>query len=306
MSSRSLTDERARQIADVIDAYDAEIATANEGKKDTFASVREELEGLGLERTAITAQLAAFKAAIAKRRKRAKDAEAVDERDALTDDYLDVLERRPSHVHDAHAPARTREASELSPAAPFSKAAVTQETGHVVRSAGAHPHSAPEEQPRGTNVQIERGDGEACEAVAEPPADDPLPAPSNSADQATTDARPEYSPRVQDQALPEHGRNGSPDTTVGFTGGHSTVEGEQLVETSGAGEESAISVDPALASDPSGPFSRPPLIRGGMLHRQIVADMGCGEDEADEFHAWMTAGRSPDQVRALVLQAREA
>lgn len=85
---------RARSIADAIDAYDAEIAKLQEGKRETFADLRAELESNGLDRATVRAEIASLKAAISIRAKRRKD-DAAEEREALTDDYLDALTCAP-------------------------------------------------------------------------------------------------------------------------------------------------------------------------------------------------------------------
>lgn len=85
---------RARSIADAIDAYDDEIAKLQEGKRDTFADLRAELESNGLDRATVRAEIASLKAAIAIRAKRRKD-DAAEEREALTDDYLSALTCAP-------------------------------------------------------------------------------------------------------------------------------------------------------------------------------------------------------------------
>ena len=89
---------RARSIADAIDAYDAEIATLQEGKRDTFADLRTELESNSLDRATVRAEIASLKAAIAIRAKRRKD-DAAEEREALTDDYLTALTCAPRATH---------------------------------------------------------------------------------------------------------------------------------------------------------------------------------------------------------------
>lgn len=81
---------KARSIADAIDAYDEDISALQEGKRDTFASLRVELEAEGLDRAAIKAEIAALKAAISIRAKRRKD-DAAEEREALTETYLEAL-----------------------------------------------------------------------------------------------------------------------------------------------------------------------------------------------------------------------
>lgn len=85
---------RARSIADATDAYDAEIAKLQEGKRDTFEDLRTELGSNGLDRATVRAEIASLKAAIAIRAKRRKD-DAAEEREALTDDYLDALTCAP-------------------------------------------------------------------------------------------------------------------------------------------------------------------------------------------------------------------
>lgn len=86
--------EKARSIADAIDAYDEDIAALQEGKRDTFASLRIELEDAGFDRATIKAEIAALKAAITIRAKRRKD-DAAEDREALTGSYLDALVRAP-------------------------------------------------------------------------------------------------------------------------------------------------------------------------------------------------------------------
>ena len=101
MSGLNITAQRAREVADAIDAYDEQIKALQDGKRETFASLRMELEDLGLARSNIRDELGALKAAIAKRAKRRDDADAVDERDAMTDSYLDLIERSAPRA--AHA-----------------------------------------------------------------------------------------------------------------------------------------------------------------------------------------------------------
>lgn len=94
--------DKARSIADAIDAYDEDIAALQEGKRDTFASLRADLEAEGLDRASIKAELAALKAAITIRAKRRKD-DAAEEREALTETYLDVLAGAPRATHTREA-----------------------------------------------------------------------------------------------------------------------------------------------------------------------------------------------------------
>lgn len=108
MSGLNITPEIARRVADAIDAYDADIKVLQDGKRDTFGEVRAELEALGLDKANIRLEMAALKAAIAKRAKRRIDAEAADERDALTDSYLDLIEApapRATHAIATGVPA---------------------------------------------------------------------------------------------------------------------------------------------------------------------------------------------------------
>jgi uncharacterized protein (UPF0335 family) len=83
---------KAREIADIIDAYDADIAKLQEGKRETFEGLRTALADEGYASATIKLDVAALKAAIAKRAKRRKDADAVEERDALVEGYLDAIE----------------------------------------------------------------------------------------------------------------------------------------------------------------------------------------------------------------------
>jgi uncharacterized protein (UPF0335 family) len=85
---------KACSIADAIDAYDADIAILQEGKREIFASLRTDLEEFGFDRAAIKAEIAALKTAIAIRAKRRKDDDAED-REALTESYLNALAGAP-------------------------------------------------------------------------------------------------------------------------------------------------------------------------------------------------------------------
>jgi hypothetical protein len=105
MSGLNITAQRAREVADAIDAYDEQIKDLQDGKRETFASLRAELEDLGLDRANIRDEMAALKAAIVKRAKRRTDADAVDERDAMTDSYLDLIERSAARATHAIATA---------------------------------------------------------------------------------------------------------------------------------------------------------------------------------------------------------
>lgn len=85
-----ISPDKARSIADAIDAYDEDISALQEGKRDTFTSLREELEAEGLDRAEVKAEIAALKAAITIRAKRRKD-DTAEDREALTETYLEAL-----------------------------------------------------------------------------------------------------------------------------------------------------------------------------------------------------------------------
>ena len=89
---------KALSIADAIDAYDADIATLQEGKREIFAELRADLEEFGFDRATIKAEVAALKAAITIRAKRRKDDEA-EEHEALTDSYLGAIACAPRATH---------------------------------------------------------------------------------------------------------------------------------------------------------------------------------------------------------------
>lgn len=88
----NIENARAREFADLIDAYDGEIAALQESKREAFSGLRVQLEAAGHGKPTIRAEIAALKAAIAKRAKRRIDADGVQERDELTESYLDVIE----------------------------------------------------------------------------------------------------------------------------------------------------------------------------------------------------------------------
>jgi acetyl-CoA acetyltransferase len=54
-----------------------------------------------------------------------------------------------------------------------------------------------------------------------------------------------------------------------------------------------------LTASPYGRFDRKPLIPGGMLQRQIMADYGCTAEQADEVHAWRHKDRPVALIRKL-------
>lgn len=138
-----ISPDKARSIADAIDAYDEDIAALQEGKRATFASLREELEAEGLDRAEVKAEIAALKAAITIRAKRRKD-DTAEDREALTETYLEALAG-------VARGARTREranetagsAAQLPGNAAFTSPGVQPaEHEHVERGASARPHNA--------------------------------------------------------------------------------------------------------------------------------------------------------------------
>jgi dGTP triphosphohydrolase len=101
----SLPDQRAREVADLIDEYDQQIKDLQDGKRETFISVRAELENMGLSRPNVAAEIAALKSAIAARRKRREATPEQEEREHLTEEYLTIIEAR--------APRATRVATSV-------------------------------------------------------------------------------------------------------------------------------------------------------------------------------------------------
>ena len=94
-----------KQLADAIDALDVDIAELNAAKADAYATYRADLEN-ALTKAAARQELAATKAAIAKRRKMKADAQAVMDADTLADEILAEIMDLP------HMRTRTREAAE--------------------------------------------------------------------------------------------------------------------------------------------------------------------------------------------------
>lgn len=113
-----LPDERAREVADAIDAYDQQLADAQEGKRETFQTLRIELENLGLEKAAVKAELDGLKRAIKLRQLRNSNPEKLDQveaAEALAVEYLDRIEvssraPRATRTREARSKARTSEA----------------------------------------------------------------------------------------------------------------------------------------------------------------------------------------------------
>ncbi|MGA0595640.1 hypothetical protein [Enterovirga sp. CN4-39] len=90
-----LSAERAREIADTVDAYDQQLADAQEGKRETFETLRNELANAGMDKQAVKNVIAAFKRAIRVRQMRRSAPEklsAEEEREALALEYLDLID----------------------------------------------------------------------------------------------------------------------------------------------------------------------------------------------------------------------
>lgn len=101
-------------LADEIDALDADIKTLNGSKSDAYKAYREQLEAGGMEPRRAAAEVAATKAAIARRRKLKEDPEAVHEKDGLIDDILAEI-MHPSRARERTADGITQNASNSGP-----------------------------------------------------------------------------------------------------------------------------------------------------------------------------------------------
>lgn len=75
-------------LADEIDTYDQSIADLNKGKKDCFDAYRDQMIKAGVAKENVRKEIEAVKAAIRRRRAAAKDAVAVEEKDALVDEIF--------------------------------------------------------------------------------------------------------------------------------------------------------------------------------------------------------------------------
>jgi len=171
-----------RQLADEIDAYEAEIKTLNEGKADTFKSYRAQLEAGGMEPRRASAELAATKAAIARRRKLREDPTKVREKDDLTDEILDEIMDSPSRARESiqsePASPTADQASEAEPQA-ASLANPLQEgsepiEAHNLDRAGSTPAPATSHPTLGVGGSGE-SPGEATEEAARAPASSVVP-----------------------------------------------------------------------------------------------------------------------------------
>ncbi|MHA6731774.1 hypothetical protein [Devosia sp. A369] len=81
-----------KTLADAIDAYDADIEILQQSKRETFADYREQLAGEGRDKDMVKDEIAAFKAAMKRRRAVAKEgSEAVEDQVALVDVIFDEI-----------------------------------------------------------------------------------------------------------------------------------------------------------------------------------------------------------------------
>jgi hypothetical protein len=94
-----MTITRAK-LADLIDAYDADIRGSNEAKAAEFAAYREQMEQAGYTKDAIKAEIAACKKAIRKRQAIAAG-KPVEEAEDLADAVYLEIATRDAHVRAA-------------------------------------------------------------------------------------------------------------------------------------------------------------------------------------------------------------
>lgn len=85
--ARGSNSER-KLLADAIDQIDAQIKDLNASKSDAYKTHRQKLEDRGMDARRAAAEVAAIKAAVARRRKLADDPTAVREKDDLIDEIL--------------------------------------------------------------------------------------------------------------------------------------------------------------------------------------------------------------------------
>jgi len=88
-------------LADEIDGLELQIKVLNEMKSAAFKAYREQLEGAGMEPRRASAELAATKAAIGKRRQLRQNPDEAREKDDLIDAILFEIMDRPSRAHEA-------------------------------------------------------------------------------------------------------------------------------------------------------------------------------------------------------------
>jgi hypothetical protein len=91
-----------KELANAIDAYDAEIKVLQDGKAETYAAYREQLRGQGAGKDSVRLEMVAVKTAIRQRRALAEDATGVEERDSLTDEILTEIRSGTEGATRAH------------------------------------------------------------------------------------------------------------------------------------------------------------------------------------------------------------
>lgn len=99
---------RSREIADIIDAYDQQLADAQDGKRETFETLRNELTNAGMDKAAVKTAIAAFKRAVRVRQLRRSAPEKLsteEEIETLALEYLDQIDgsRAPRATHEREA-----------------------------------------------------------------------------------------------------------------------------------------------------------------------------------------------------------
>lgn len=88
-------------LADEIDGFDVQIKAMNEAKSAAYKAYREQLEDAGMEPRRASAEVAATKAAIVKRRKLRENPDAAREKDDMIDAILVEIMERPSRAREA-------------------------------------------------------------------------------------------------------------------------------------------------------------------------------------------------------------
>jgi hypothetical protein len=129
-----------KSIADHLDSYDDEIATLQEGKRETLADYRQQLADAGMSKGGIKAEIEALKVAMRRRRAIAKKGEeVVEEADVLADEIFAEITSR--------APRATRVREDIEEFDP--------ETGEVIED---QPETATEFHPPVTTREGHQGD----------------------------------------------------------------------------------------------------------------------------------------------------
>jgi len=126
-----------KSLADEIDTYDQSIADLNVGKKDCFDAYRDQMVAAGVAKANIKAEIEAVKAAIRRRRAVAKDAFAVEEKDALVDEIFHEITASPraprAHVENIEKiPPHDPVTGEI-----VSQAKASEDNGSITGGAGA-------------------------------------------------------------------------------------------------------------------------------------------------------------------------